>query len=86
MEEAKTLLDGLMRQSRLHITEFRALARAQLDYLLALGQTEGAFSWLGMWREVDEDNPELLDWAARIKGPERLARTWQNLAGHSPKK
>lgn len=42
LEEARVLLDGLMQEERLHISEFRVLARAQMDYSLALGETDSA--------------------------------------------
>ena len=72
LEEARVLLDGLMQEERLHISEFRVLARAQMDYSLALGETDSALSWLEMWRGMEEDNRELVQWEARIKGSDGL--------------
>jgi hypothetical protein len=82
IQEARDLVGPLLRQSQLHITEFRALAQMQMDMALAEKQTEAARSWLEMWRQVEPDNPEVHEWKVRIDGP-GLLKGLQNLLGRS---
>ena len=82
IQEARDLVGPLLRQSQLHITEFRALAQMQMDMALAEKQTEAARSWLEMWRQVEPDNPEVHEWKVRIEGP-GLLKGLQNLLGRS---
>lgn len=70
--EAKELIMPLMRHTKLHISEFRALARAQLDVALAENSLDTARSWFSMWQQVDEDNQELAFWETRIGRSERM--------------
>jgi tetratricopeptide (TPR) repeat protein len=86
LEEARALLKPILALPELHISEFRALARAQIDITLADNQVDGARSWLAMWRQLEEDNPELLQWQMRIDGPDKLLGDLQKLLGHSQKK
>lgn len=86
LEEARDLLEPVLRLSKLHISEFRALARAEMDLALANNQVEGARDWLEMWRQMEEDNPELLRWQMRIDGPDKLMGDFQKLLGRSRKK
>lgn len=86
LEEARALLKPLLLLPELHISEFRALARAQIDIALADNQVDGARSWLAMWRQLEEDNPELLQWQMRIDGPDKLLGDLQKLLGHSQQK
>jgi tetratricopeptide (TPR) repeat protein len=72
--EAEVILKPLMTQERLHISEFRALACAQMDLALAKELPETARSWLEMWREVEPDNPELAQWELRLTPPEDLLK------------
>ncbi len=79
VEEAKDLLNPIMRQTKLHITEFRALARANMDISLAEDRKESARSWLEMWRQMEDDNPELMQWQMRIDGPDGLLKKLKNM-------
>jgi len=85
-EEARDLLKPLLMLTRLHISEFRALARAQIDIALANDQPESARAWLGMWRQIDEDNPEIAEWEMRIDGPGQLLAGLQKLIGRGRKR
>lgn len=69
VEEARALLEPLIRLPRLHISEFRALAIAEMDVALADNQVEAARTWLDMWLKVEPDNPEIISWRIRIDGP-----------------
>lgn len=86
LEEARELLKPVLRLPKLHISEFRVLARAEMDLALADNQAEGARTWLEMWRRIEEDNPELLQWQMRIDGPDKLLADLQKLVGRSRKK
>ena len=86
IEEARDLLLPLLRQRKLHISEFRALAAAQMDLALADGQSEAARAWLEMWRQMEDDNPELIQWQLRIEGPGQLLQGLQGLIGRSRRK
>jgi tetratricopeptide (TPR) repeat protein len=85
IEEARELLEPVLKLSRLHISEFRALARAQMDIALADGKPEAARTWLEMWQQIDEDNPEIAEWKLRIDGPGQLLAGLQKLIGRSRK-
>lgn len=84
-EEAKDLIQPLLRLPKLHISEFRALAQAQMDIALAEGQTEAARNWLNMWEQIEDDNPDIFPWKMRIEGP-KLLEGLQNLMSRSRKK
>ncbi len=56
LADAKALLDPLMTRKRFHVTEFAALAAAQIDYWLAQKKKEGARSWIEMWEKVDPNS------------------------------
>jgi hypothetical protein len=58
-ERAERYLAPLCRQQRLHITEFSALAAAQIRLLLGRGALIDARNWLDMWRNIDPDHPGL---------------------------
>jgi tetratricopeptide (TPR) repeat protein len=86
VEEAKELVAPLMRLSKLHITEFKALARVQMDMALANEQPEAARGWLEMWQSIDEDDDELMQWRLRIEGPGQFLAGLQKLMGRQRKK
>jgi tetratricopeptide (TPR) repeat protein len=79
IEEASDLLTPLLRRRKLHISEFRSLARAQMDLALVDGHPEAARSWWEMWQQMEEDNPELDEWQMRIDGPGKLRGTFTRL-------
>ena len=81
LEEARGLLKPVLLLTKLHISEFRALVRAEMDLALADSQAEEARTWLEMWQQVEEDNPELLQWRMRIDGPDKLLGDLQKLFG-----
>lgn len=79
LEEARWLLEPILRRQRLHISEFRALASAQMDIALEDKQPEAARTWLEMWRQIEEDNPELFHWEMRIEGPGQILKRLKNM-------
>ena len=82
LEEARDLVEPLLRLPKLHISEFRALAEVQMEIALAVNQIDAARSWLEMWQQIEEDNPDLLEWKMRIDGPGFL-KGLQDLLGRS---
>lgn len=80
--EAKELVEPLLRLPKLHISEFRALAQVQMEIALADNQIDAARIWLEMWQQIEEDNPDLLEWKLRIDGPDFL-KGLQSLLGRS---
>ncbi len=74
LEEARALIQPLLRLSKLHISEFRALAKVQMEISLADNQAEAARTWLEMWEQVEVDNPEHIQWKMRIEGPNFMQR------------
>lgn len=80
IEEAEALLAPIVRRDRLHISEFRALADAQIALAMAQGNEEAARSWLEMWAEMDEDHPGVAYWRSRLEGPEDDSAAFLNLA------
>jgi len=85
IEEARALTQPLLMLEKLHISEFRALARAEMDISLANDQPESARSWLAMWRDLEDDNPELVEWMARIEGPQYIQDQVRRLLERMPK-
>lgn len=57
LEQATRLLEPLLQQRRLHITEFSALANAKICLSLASGQVSSARSWLKTWTEAVPNQP-----------------------------
>ncbi len=80
------MLEPLLRRQKLHISEFKALARAEIEIALADNRPEVARNWLDMWRHVDKGNPEIRQWQNRIDGPESLLAGFQNLIKQRRKK
>ena len=70
IEEAKALVEPLLSQKRLHVSEFVALAKVQIQILLSENLVDSAKSWLGMWEEVYPDHPRFLDFQKRIEQAE----------------
>ena len=60
IEEASDLVQPLLRLPKLHVSEFKALAQAQIEIALADNHTEMARSWLEMWQQIDIDDPQLV--------------------------
>ena len=58
-EKAKQLLKPLLKQKRLHVTEFTALCEVYVQLSVAEGDPNGARCWLEMCEEVDPDHPML---------------------------
>jgi tetratricopeptide (TPR) repeat protein len=79
VEEARALVEPILRRSKLHYSEFRALAQVQMDLALADKQPETARTWLGFWEQVDPDDPDLAMWKLRIDGPGDLLDGLQKL-------
>ncbi|HYO53789.1 tetratricopeptide repeat protein [Archangium sp.] len=59
LEEARELLEPLLSQRRLHVTEVATLCPAQMDMLLAEGDTEGAEVWLHILETIRPDDPQI---------------------------
>ncbi len=66
IERAKQFIEPLLKERRLHVTEFSALSSAQIRLCLAQGQTQGARSWLAMWEKAVPDDPDQERWRKRI--------------------
>jgi tetratricopeptide (TPR) repeat protein len=62
VERAKELLAPLLRQTKLHISEFRALCTAQLELALAEKDARAAGLWLDMWEAIEPESPALERW------------------------
>jgi tetratricopeptide (TPR) repeat protein len=67
LDEAEKLLKPLRQQSKLHFSEFVALAMAMIDLLLARRKYEGAKSWLKMWEDIVPDHFALDRYRERIR-------------------
>ena len=78
-EEARTLLDPLLRLTELHITEFRAMVMAEMELALAEKRSDVARSWLNMWRNLEEDHLNQDMWQRRIDGGEGFLNRWKDL-------
>ena len=65
--EARALLDPLLTRSRMHFSEFSAVASAQIEIGLADGKPQEAQSWLEMWERAMPDDPNLDIFRREIK-------------------
>jgi tetratricopeptide (TPR) repeat protein len=74
LDRARALLDPALKQRRLHISEFTALANAEIDLFLARGEREGARQWVSMLESIDPDNSQLEDMRRRTREP--MWRRW----------
>jgi len=68
-DEAEELVKPLLRNKRLHITEYAALCGAQIEIALARKNREAAQSWIQMWESADPDNPNLEIMRSRLERP-----------------
>jgi tetratricopeptide (TPR) repeat protein len=59
LKKAKELLEPLLKNKRLHVTEFTALSEVYVQLSLAERNYDAARSWLDMCEEVDPDHPML---------------------------
>lgn len=66
LDEAEALLSPLFSRPRLHVSEFSALANAQVELLIARKDRQTARGWLDVWMAIDLDNPVLLLWEQRF--------------------
>jgi tetratricopeptide (TPR) repeat protein len=82
LADAEELLNSLMRQNRLHVSEFTALAAAYIRLLVAQRKYDGAQSWLGMWERVEPDDPQLVQYRALVRS-NPLARLGRMLFGRN---
>lgn len=60
LDEAQTWLEPLLQQKRLHFSEFRAVADAQITLSIQRDNFEAAQSWARMWKEIEPDSLPLL--------------------------
>lgn len=65
--EARALLDPLLTRTRLHFSEFSAVAMAQIETALADGKPHEAQSWLEMWERAMPDDPNVEIFRREIK-------------------
>jgi len=72
IEDAERILTPLLSQKRMHMSEFAALAQAQVELLLAKGEEDGARNWLGMWEQVYPDHPGLMQYHLRFLKPDQM--------------
>ncbi len=66
LEEARALLEPLLSQRRLHVTEVAALCPAQMDLLLAEEDAQGAEVWLHILETTLPNDPQLERYRALI--------------------
>jgi len=75
LDQAEELLRPLYQQRRLHVSEFAAIAQAQLSLLLLQDKPDAARDWLDLWHEIDPERVEASDWERRVS----LAELVQNI-------
>ena len=61
------MLNGLMMRQKLHVSEFVALAAANMELGLAEGQPDTARSWLALLEKVDPNSPLAAAYRERIE-------------------
>lgn len=65
LDEAQEWLQPLLDRKHFHISEFRALAHAYIDYWIGRGEPGGVKYWIQMWDQMD---------------PETLPDSWRKIA------
>jgi tetratricopeptide (TPR) repeat protein len=80
-DEAKALLDPLLEMTRIHVSEFAALAVAEAELHLAEGRPEGAQQWLDMLERIDPDNPAVGYLARRLASEKGVGRVVRRALG-----
>jgi hypothetical protein len=65
-DEAQTIIDPLLRHTRLHISEFGALMGSQVSICIEQRNTNAAQNWLDMWAQVDPDHPHIFIFRLRL--------------------
>ena len=68
LQKAKGLLEPLLQNKRLHVSEFAALCEGYIQLCLAERNFDAARSWLDMWENVDPDHPMLEASRRRVPG------------------
>ena len=77
LDEAKVLLNPMLEISRIHASEFAALAVAEGELFLAKDKLDGVRQWVNLLKDVDPDNPAVRYLESLIsdkQGPGRLAK------------
>jgi len=59
LEKAKIILDKLMQQTELHVTEFGALCVSQIELMLEYKKPDEALTWYEIWKQGYPDDPQL---------------------------
>lgn len=80
-DEAVALLDPLLEMTRIHVSEFAALAVAESELHLAEGRPEGAQQWLNMLEQVDPDNPAVEYLTHRLASEKGVGRLIRRMLG-----
>jgi tetratricopeptide (TPR) repeat protein len=65
--EAKALLDPLLPRPRFHVSEFTAVASAEIDYWLAQKNPDAARPWLEMWEKTAPESPHLRVYRQKLR-------------------
>jgi len=69
---AEELLKPMLQWKQFHFQEFALFCQTQIELRLAKKELEGARSWLGMWENIDPDEPALVYWKRRLQQSNRL--------------
>ncbi|HXG92785.1 MAG TPA: tetratricopeptide repeat protein [Blastocatellia bacterium] len=69
VERADALLDPVRKRKRFHYQEISSLCDIEIELQIARGHTDGARSWLEIWKELDPDNPRIDYWEAMLNEP-----------------
>lgn len=67
LDEAQAMIDPLMKRTRMHFSEFGAVASAQINIHLAKNNLEAAESWLDMIAKAVPDYPHIEHFKARLR-------------------
>ncbi len=66
LEQAEALLKPLQTRKRFNMSEFGYYLNAQMELFVAKEQPDGARKLLEMWRQIDPENPLVMDWQMRL--------------------
>ncbi|NES25915.1 MAG: tetratricopeptide repeat protein, partial [Symploca sp. SIO3E6] len=71
-ETAEALLKPMLQRKKFHFQEFAVFCQTQIELYLGKKELDGARSWLGMWENVDPDEPAIAYWKRRVEQPSGL--------------
>ncbi|NEO28713.1 MAG: tetratricopeptide repeat protein, partial [Kamptonema sp. SIO4C4] len=72
LDGAEAILQPMIQWREMHFQAFSAFCQTQIEWHLAKKLEDDAKSWLGIWRQVEPDHPNLAYWQDVLDNPSRI--------------